>query len=247
MWDSFRPFPGPRDPVSAGTHFFALLGAVYATAILWRICRGDRRKQWSLACFGVSMIALYLASATYHSVRGSPERLQFYRLLDHSAIYGLIAGTYTPLFAVLLRPGRKRRLALALIWGFAAVGIAAKWLFPDVPYWLTISLYLGMGWAGVLALPRLVRAVGLWPMLFGLLGGLFYTLGGLADFFGWPVLRPGLIGPHEVFHVCDMLGTSCHVLFMLRYVVPFRGYPVLPPLPEPAPSPAVFAPEQSVV
>src|SRR5262245_49540587 len=104
------PFWGVREPVSSGTHFVAFVWAIYATVLLCRLCRNSRLKQWSLGCYGISMIVLYAASCTYHGVMVPENRLQFYRLLDHSAIYGLIAGTYTPALAVLLTPSYRKWL-----------------------------------------------------------------------------------------------------------------------------------------
>src|SRR5581483_713518 len=111
-----------RNPVSAGTHLFWCLWSAYVAALLWRLCRGDRFRQLTGGIFGLCMVALYGASGVYHSVRVSEDWLRYFRLLDHSAIYLLIAGTYTPIFALLLA-GRLRTIMLALVWGLAAIGI----------------------------------------------------------------------------------------------------------------------------
>jgi hemolysin III len=218
------PFLGLRDPVSSGTHFAACLWAIFGTLILWRLTRGDRSKQLSLACFGLSMIALYAASATYHALQLTPEQLAFFQRLDHSAIYILIAGSYTPVFAVLIRQRARKLLYLGCIWGLAALGIACKWLFCGAPYWLTVSLYIGMGWLAVVPIIDLVRAVGVRGLLWALYGGLSYTIGGIADLVEWPVIYPGVFGYHEFFHLLAMGGTFCHFVFMVRHVVTFRGH-----------------------
>lgn len=211
-----------RNPVSAGTHLMWCVLGVYITALLWRLSRGDRLRQLSTGTFGLSMVLLYGASAAYHAVLG-PERLLYYlRKLDHSAIYALIAGTYTPVFAVLLG-GRLRAVLLSLVWGLAGVGILAKWLLPWPPYELTVALYIAMGWISLLPIVPLIRAVGVQAMLWGLLGGAFYTFGAVCDAAKWPVLMPGIIGYHEVMHLADMGGTLVHVFFVVRYVLPFRG------------------------
>jgi hemolysin III len=225
MWAETTHFLGIRDPVSTATHAAACLWAIYATALLWRLCRGQPRKQWSLACFGVSMIVLYAASATYHALPLTPDQLMPFQMIDHTAIYCLIAGTYTPAFAVLISRPWPRRLLLAGIWTFAIAGIACKWSIARVPYPVTISLYLGMGWFGMLGIVELVRALGWKGMSWGLAGGVLYTLGGLADWFQWPVLYDGIFGYHELFHVCAMGGTYCHFILMVRYVVPYQPKP----------------------
>ena len=210
-----------RNPVSAGTHLLWCILGMYITALLWRLSRGDRLRQLSTGTFGVSMVLLYGASAAYHAVVGPERLLPYLRKLDHSAIYVLIAGTYTPVFAVLLR-GRMRVVLLSLVWGLAGAGILAKWLLPWPPYWLTVALYVSMGWFVLLAIVPLIRAVGLQAMLWSLLGGVLYTFGGVCDAAKWPVLLPGIIGYHEVLHLADMGGTLIHIFFVIRYVLPFQ-------------------------
>jgi hemolysin III len=211
-----------RNPVSAGTHLLWCLLGLYVTGLLWRLCRGDRRRQLSTGTFGLSMVLLYGASGAYHAVPAeAPRLMEYLRRLDHSAIYLLIAGTYTSIFAVVLH-GRMSRVLLALVWTLATLGIAAKWLLPWPPYELTVSLYVAMGWIGLLPVWPLIRAVGFHAMLWGLLGGVLYTFGAVCDATSWPVLLPGVIGSHEVLHLADMGGTLAHLFFVVRYVVPFR-------------------------
>jgi hemolysin III len=227
--DSLWPF---RDPVSASSHLMTCVFAVYCTLILWRLASGDRAKRLSLACFGLSMTLLYAASGTYHALAlppDSPARL-FFRRLDHSAIYGLIAGTYTPVVVVLLR-GRVRTSMLALIWTLAAVGVALKWLLPLAPSPLTVGLYLAMGWVGLLPVRALVRAAGAKAMAWGAFGGVLYTAGALCELFRWPVVVPGVVGPHEMMHFFDVGGTAVHYSFMMWFVLP---YPSGDPTPTPA-------------
>lgn len=210
-----------RNPVSAGSHLLWCVLGIYITALLWRLSRGDRLRQFSTAVFGVSMVLLYGASGAYHAVPGREPLLPYLQKLDHSAIYVLIAGTYTPIFAVLLS-GRLRIVLLSLIWGLAAAGILAKWLLPWPPYQLTVTLYILMGWIGLLPIVPLIRAVGVQAMLWGLLGGMLYTFGGVCDAAKWPILLPGIIGYHEMLHLADMGGTLVHIFFVVRYVLPFQ-------------------------
>ncbi len=223
MPDNTIPLLGLRDPISSGTHLVACLFALFASALMWRLAaKRGRRAQLAIGVFGISMVILYASSGLYHALRLPPERLRFYQLLDHSAIYILIAGTYTPAFYFLLPDRPYRRFCLAGIWLYALAGITCKWVIPDVPYWLTVGLYIGMGWVGVLTMVEMLRAIGLRGMAWCAWGGLFYTLGGLADLFQWPRLVPGLFSHHEVFHLCAMAGTFCHVIFMMKYVLPCR-------------------------
>lgn len=212
-----------RNPVSSMTHLVWCLWAIGVTLILWRLSRGDRKRQLAVGCFGLSAILLYAASGVYHAVpAGDPELLAILLRLDHSMIYVLIAGSYTPVFAVLLR-GRLRVACLCLVWALAAAGIACKWLVPWPPYWLTVSMYIALGWVGLVSVVPLLRAVGLAGMALPLLSGTFYMVGGVCDTVCWPVLVPGIIGYHEIMHVFDMAGTLTHVYFILRYIIPFRA------------------------
>jgi channel protein (hemolysin III family) len=232
MLMEMRPIWGLRDPISAATHAAACLWFLYLTAILWRLCRGERLKQWSIAVFGISSVILYAASALSHSVPFSSEHFQLFRLIDHSAIYLLIAGTYTPAVAVLIaRPWRTP--LLISVWILAALGIASKWLLLDAPYGLTISLYVGMGWLGLVRLPEFWRAVGLRGAIWGIGGGLLYTVGALLDWLRWPVPVPGFFGHHEIFHICDILGSFFYLMLMIQCVIPYPGHPE-PVEPEPA-------------
>lgn len=210
-----------RNPVSAVTHLSWCVLGMYITALLWKLSRGDRLRQWSTGTFGLSMVLLYGASAAYHAVLGPEQLVACLRKLDHSAIYLLIAGTYTPIFAVLLR-GRLRLALLSLVWGLAAAGILAKWLLPWPPYQLTVALYIAMGWLVLLPIVPLIRAVGVVAMLWGLVGGLLYTFGAVCDAAKWPILLPGIVGYHEVLHLADMGGTLAHIFFVIRYVLPFQ-------------------------
>jgi hemolysin III len=215
-----------RDPVSSLTHLAMAAFGVYVTFLLWRLTRHDRAKRRSLAVFGVCVVVLYAASGIYHAINlpKSAPVVDFFRRLDHSAIYALIAGTFTPVLVVALAGTWARRL-LPLVWGLATAGIAAKWLFPFAPHPLTVGLYLALGWLGLLPAVPLVRAVGLGGLGWAALGGLLYTAGSLCEVFGWPILLPFYFGPHEVLHVCDMGGTTAHLVLMVRYVVPYPAGP----------------------
>jgi hemolysin III len=216
-----------RNPVSSASHFLWCAFALFAGAFLVRLSRGNRLKAVSLAIFTASMVVLYFASGLYHALRlpMDSEALHWFRLFDHSAIYLLIAGSYTPFVVVLLR-GRGRVILLSAVWGLALLGIASKWLIAMPPYPVTVGIYIAMGWVGVIQLPALIRAMGLRGMGLVLLGGVFYMIGGISDALRWPDIWPGIVGPHEILHLSDMVGTGIHILVMLHFVVP---YPMLDP------------------
>lgn len=223
MTNATLPLFGLRDPISSTTHFVAFLWAIYATLFLCKLCWGQRLKVAALACFGISMVVLYGASALYHALQLSPEDIRPYRLIDHSAIYILIAGSYTPPLLVLLRHRRRWWVLTGILWGLAIIGIACKWLLPTAPYWLCVSLYLVMGWVGLLPLADWVRTIGFRGLKGAFWGGMAYTAGCMADLFQWPTIVPGVFGPHEFFHVMDLVASACIFVFMVRVVVPFRA------------------------
>jgi hemolysin III len=141
--------------------------------------------------FGLSLVALYLASALYHLLPLSPLGVARLRKLDHVAIFVLIAGTYTP-FCLLALNGGWRWGLLALIWGLALCGASLKLLWMSAPRWLSVALYLGMGWAAVIAAPELLRVVPTEGMAWVLLGGITYSAGALVYGLKRPNPVPGV-------------------------------------------------------
>jgi hemolysin III len=170
--------------------------------------------------FGFSMIFLYTASGLFHGVRFKPnsDDYRFFQRLDHTGIYMLIAGTYTPIVAILLK-GAWRRWLLRGMWFIAFVGISTMWLLPKPPHALNVSLYLGMGWIGIIALPLYYRAVGWRAMNWAVLGAFLYTGGTICELCQWPIIIPGVLQWHEVFHFCDSAATLAFFMFVFRYVI----------------------------
>jgi hemolysin III len=210
-----------REPVSAWSHFLGLLLAVPATMILLRRSDGNRLKRIGFVIFGLTLAACYGGSALYHGAHGSPARLEWFATLDHIGIYLLIAGTITPVALVVLE-GRWRLGTLATAWLLAACGILLCLTVRDLPLPVTTALYMGMGWGILTCYFELARALPRRAMNLALLGGLFYTVGAFLNVVQWPVLWPGVVGPHEVFHIFVLAGTTAHVLFALTIVARFE-------------------------
>jgi hemolysin III len=214
---------GLRHPVSASSHLLGAILGAFVAAMLWRLARGERHKQFSLGVYGLSLVLLYGASGLYHAlIFGDAGTMELFRNFDHSAIYLLIAGSFTPVYAVLLA-GRLRPVMLGVIWGLALLGIAGKWLLPHGPFELSVVLYVTMGVVGLVPIRALVRAVGPRAMAWGIGGAAIYTAGGVCEACNWPLLLEGVIRPHEVFHLLDLAATGLHVVFFTRYVLPFPG------------------------
>ena len=207
-----------REPASGFSH---LAGAVLSVAalifLLWvAISNRDVWQIVSFSIFGASMILLYSASATYHLVNASENVVRILQKIDHSMIFILIAGTYTPICLTMLRGALGYRL-LALIWSCAAAGIAMKMFFFNIPRLLYTGIYLIMGWIAVFVIVPLYRAGGPRPLLWLLAGGLMYTAGGVIYAIKKPDIFPGWLGFHEIFHIFVILGSAAHYVMILRF------------------------------
>ena len=210
-----------REPVSGLTHLAGgLLAFVGLIVLLAKAASGGRVDQLvAFGVFGFSLIALYTASALYHLLPLSAAGVARLRRIDHMSIFLLIAGTYTP-FCLLALGGGWRVGLLGLIWGLALCGILLKFLWMDAPRWLSVMLYLGMGWVALVAAPALFRALPAGGMAWILAGGLTYSAGALVYGLKRPNLMPGVLGFHEVWHIFAMAGSACHFWAVLHYLAP---------------------------
>jgi len=213
------PGEGPRytpaeEVANSLTHGLGAGLAVAGLAVLVTFSglEGDAWRVVSFSIYGASLVALYLASTFYHAFR-SPRLKRRFRVLDHTAIYLLIAGTYTPINLVTLGGGWGWTL-FGLTWGLAAAGILFEVLFLDRLRWLTIATYVGMGWLAVIATRPLVEALPWGGLAWLLAGGLCYT-GGVA-FYLWRRLP----FHHAVWHLFVLGGSACHFFCFLLYVLP---------------------------
>ena len=214
-----KTFLKAREPFSSYSHF---IGAVAAGAgLLIMLLRGvadgvSLQTGLSVLLFCLSLIALYTASAVYHySLRGE-HVIRVLKKLDHSMIYVLIAGSYTP---VVLRymDAPDAYVFLAVIWGIALFGIGAKLLWIDAPRFLGTILYLLMGWAVVLRFD-VVLAMPAPAIALLAAGGLAYTVGGVIYILKKPNLS-AVVGFHELFHLFVLAGSLCHYLMVFLYVL----------------------------
>ncbi len=208
-----------REPVNGLTHGAGALLAVVALVVLvaTALAAGKPVSAVGFAVFGLSLIALYTASALYHLLPVSATALARLQRLDHALIYVLIAGTYTPVCMVALT-GEWRWGLLGLIWGLAGGGIVLKLRRKPVPVGISTALYVAMGWVAVIAIPPLLHAVPLGGVAWLLGGGLVYTLGAVVYARQRPILIPGVLGSHELWHLFVLGGSACHVWVMLRYI-----------------------------
>jgi channel protein (hemolysin III family) len=212
-----RSIPGFSDPVSSLTHLAGAAVFAWLGFSLVLRGRGDLRRAASLGVFAFSCVLLLSISGTYHLLAPGGEARDVLQRLDHAAIFVLIAGSFTPVHTILFR-GAWRWGMLGVIWTVAIAALTLKMLYFDsIPEWLGLAMYLTFGWLGVLSWTVLARRFGIRRVMLALWGALAYTAGALADFLHWPTLVPGIVGPHELFHVAVLAGISCHWLFIRRY------------------------------
>ena len=208
-----------REPVSGLTHLAGALLAVVALGVLLAGAAGEGRVDQFVAfgVFGCSLVALYGASALYHLLPVSPPAVARLRRLDHMAIFVLIAGTYTPICVLALEGGWGVGL-LGVVWALALCGVMLKLLWMDAPRWLSVGLYLAMGWIAVVAVSAIFGAVPPGGIAWILGGGLVYSAGAMIYGLKWPNIKPGVFGFHELWHLFVLAGSACHFWAMLRYI-----------------------------
>lgn len=211
-----------QDPVSCETHaigaVLALLGA-FLFLLRAMAAQVSTRSLAAAMCFCLSMIALYSASAVYHFYPGTAQSLgvkRFLRKLDHSMIYVLIAGSYTPFSLVLLPQPKGMRFCLAL-WGVAIAGVLAKLLWMNAPRVLSTAIYLVMGWS-VLFVAKDFATVGQSCLTLVALGGVSYSVGAVFYALKKPNLSPRWTF-HELFHLFILGGSLFHYLAVYLYVL----------------------------
>jgi hemolysin III len=192
------------------SHLVAALLAFPAAA--WLVsAAGSRLAAFGAGVYGASLVVLFTVSAIYHRVLWTDPRIRsIVGRVDHSAIFLLIAGTYTP-FCLLIGPGSGYAL-LATVWASAALGILLVVFYPRTPKPVRSALYVLLGWLIVPFLPALHAALGGRPFLFILAGGAFYTVGAVVYAVRRPDPFPRVFGFHEIFHLLVVAAASCQFL-----------------------------------
>ena len=210
-----------REPGSAITHFIAMMLAVFAAVPLLvkaGLSSGDQNFIAMLIFIG-SMILLYGASATYHTVNVTGKQLHIFKKIDHMMIFVLIAGSYTPVCLIVLGGALGLQL-LAVVWSIALVGIVIKACWVTCPKWFSSMIYIAMGWVCVFVFGQLWSTLPTAAFLWLLAGGIIYTIGGVIYALKLPIFNAKHkdFGSHEVFHLFVMGGSICHFIFMYLYV-----------------------------
>jgi hemolysin III len=207
-----------REPVNSLTHWVgAILGLAGLVALLivgW----STPAKIISLAIYGVSLTAMFSASATYHMVRVKERALEIFRKIDHAAIYLLIAGTYTP-FCVNVFTGFWQWGMLSIIWSLAVIGIVVKVFVIRAPRWVTAGIYVMMGWLSIAAAGQMLAALPAWVLVWLVIGGVVYTLGAVVYTTKIFNFAPGVFGFHEVWHIFVLLAAIAHFVAVMGVAI----------------------------
>jgi len=198
------------------THGFGWVLSIAALVVMvvFAALHGSTRHVVGTTIFGATMVLLYATSTLYHAFRG-PRVKKVFRVLDHAAIYLLIAGTYTPFCLTVLR-GPWGWSLFGVVWGLAVLGIVFKSVFGHRYEILSVSLYLAMGWLALVAILPLWRALPPWGMVWLFGGGVFYTLGTL--FYAWERLPFN----HAIWHLFVLAGSACHVVAVMAFIIPWH-------------------------
>lgn len=215
--------PCCQDPVSSFTHLLAVPVFLVLSFYLLQRGRGNRARVLFLGIFAFASVFLLTMSGLYHMMSRHGTARSVMERLDHGAIFVLIAGTFTPTYGILCRDGSRWK-PLVLIWSLTLVALCLKIiLFSQMPEWLGLTIYLSLGWLGTLSAIALWRRFGrafVRPLIWG---GIAYTVGSLLEFWKWPIVISGVVGPHEFFHLLVLVGMGCHWKFMFQFASGLRS------------------------
>lgn len=207
----------PFKPLLRGWIHLGTLPVAIILGVILIFLADDTLVKWSVAVFLGTSVLLFGISALYHRLNWSDRATALLRRLDHSNIFLLIAGTYTPMAVTALDPA-SRNILLTIVWSGALIGIFFRLFWLSAPRWLYVVLYIGLGWTAVWFAGDLVNA-NLPAVILVLVGGLAYTAGAIVYALKRPDPSPGVFGFHEVFHAFTALAFACHWTAMLLFVL----------------------------
>lgn len=208
------------NPVRGLMNAGAAAASLVALVVLVVMTADDRPRMISMTVYALSLLALYTTSSLYHSIPWRQRWKQRMQRLDHSMIFVLVAGSFTPLaFNVL--DGAWRTSVLAIVWSVAVVGIVQKIVWPRVKPWFSITLQTTLGWFAIVPFLEFVRRLSGGAIALIAAGGVLYTVGMILFTLRRPRLAPRVFSYHEVFHVLVITASVLHFLAVLIYVVPY--------------------------
>ena len=219
----------PKNPIAAIPEKPRLRGVLHQYSFFVSLVLGamlvilapDGKARLAAGIYAFGLSALLGTSALYHRVTWRPRARAWMRRLDHSMIFVLIAGTYTP-FSLLVLHGSLANAILIVVWAGALGGIVLNLLWVSAPKWLTATVYVALGWVAVAAMPALARELGAVGVGLVMFGGLLYTAGAVIYAVGRPNPAPATFGYHEIFHALVVAAAAAHFAVVAFYALP-RG------------------------
>lgn len=204
-----------KDPWSATTHFAGFLAAIIGAFTLLVRAWSEPLARLGAAIYAAGLLGLFLASSLYHFFDLGERLNHWLRRLDHAAIFLFIAACFAPP-ALTLMEGREAAMMLGLAGGLGLAGAAYKIVWFRAPLWLDMTGYLGLGWLGLLVVPRIWELLPLGSFALFIGGGLLYTLGAVVFIRQRPDPLPGVFGHHEIWHLFVLGGALAHYVFIYR-------------------------------
>ncbi|MDI6402793.1 hemolysin III family protein [Balneolaceae bacterium ANBcel3] len=209
-----------REPANTYTHLAGVLLSIPALVLLIHksVSVGQATHIVAFSIFGTSMLLLYLASTLYHMLPVSTKTISILRRIDHMMIYVLIAGTYTPITLIVLQ-GLTGWIFFSLVWGIALAGIIFKCVWMHAPKWISLVLYLSMGWMAIFFLPMAwdnLKGNGMWLII---TGGVMYSVGAILYAAKWPNPSKEYFNFHAIWHLFVLAGSFCFFWLMYDYVI----------------------------
>jgi hemolysin III len=207
----------PRPRLRGVFHQYAFFASIGFGVLLVALASGPS-EVISAGVFATALATMFGVSALYHRLTWPPRARHWMRLLDHAAIYLLIAGTYTP-FGLLVLSGAWRWTLLPIAWGGALIAIVLKLAWVDAPKWLAAAIGIALGWAGVVALPQLWAHSGPAGVVLLGIGGVLYTAGAVIYAARRPDPAPAVFGYHELFHALVIAAAACQYAAVALFVL----------------------------
>jgi hemolysin III len=207
-----------RRPLLRG-YFHAAAGGAAVAGLIGLVLLADSARAYAGGViFATSLILLYITSGTYHTISWGRRMRGLLKRLDHSMIFVLIAGSYTP-FCLILANGAWGIATLIVVWSLALAGIVLKVAWPDSPRWLGVTLCIAAGWMGVLVGLPFAEWFLFLPLILVVAGGALYTIGGVIYALQRPNPFPRVFGYHELFHVLVIAGSALHYVLVAAYLM----------------------------
>jgi hemolysin III len=213
------PQPTVKPRLRGVSHQWAFVVSLLTGAVLVAVAPAGEPRLAALI-YAVSVSALFGTSALYHRITWASEAARrWMRRLDHSMIFFLIAGTYTP-FALLVLDGSLATAILIAVWAGALAGVVLNLAWISAPKWVTALVYVLLGWVAVVTFPDLIQELGVGGTLLVALGGTLYTLGAVVYALRRPDPSPAIFGYHEIFHVLVIVAAALQYAAIAFYVLP---------------------------